>query len=128
MHSTFIQELERDIRAILPAIEKRGLRVDTEKLQGVIADLRRKRELAETKVYDLLGTSERINLNSSGDLVHLLARLSDVTTISPNAAERHASRLAVSCSPAFSCSSASLSAIVTSSHLRHVSNFMRLSP
>ncbi len=75
MHSTFIQELERDIKAILPAIEKRGLRVDTERLQGVIADLRRKRELTETRVYDLLGTPERINLNSSNELSRLLARL-----------------------------------------------------
>lgn len=75
MHSPFIEQLEQDIGMLLPTIESRGLRVDTRKMAEVITDLRLRRGVAESRAYELLGTSKRINLNSSAELADLLADL-----------------------------------------------------
>jgi len=75
MHSKFIQKLEADLKPVLAAIEKRGLIVDIGKMQKLISDLKEKQGLAEARAYDLFGTSERINLNSSQELVNLMVDL-----------------------------------------------------
>lgn len=75
MHSRIIQKLEDDLKPVLTAIEKRGLLVDTHTLRAVITDLKVKRGIAESKTYESLGTSMRINLNSSSELAALFTDL-----------------------------------------------------
>ncbi len=75
MHSKFIQKLEADLRPVLDAIEERGLIVDIDKMRGIITDLEEKRNLAEARTYDLFSTSQRINLNSSQELINLMDNL-----------------------------------------------------
>ncbi len=75
MHSKFINKLENDLEPVLTAIEERGLIVNTTKLQSIISDVEEKQSLAEARTYDLFGTEQRINLNSSQELVNLMNEL-----------------------------------------------------
>lgn len=75
MNSTFIDQLERDLRPVLTDIEARGLLVDVAKMGSIIADLEEQRRLAEENAYRLFGTSHRINLNSSQELAKLMVDL-----------------------------------------------------
>lgn len=75
MHSPFIQKLEADLKPVLAEIQSRGLMVDINKLCQIIADLEGQRTLVEARVYELFDTSQRINLNSSEELVKLMTDL-----------------------------------------------------
>jgi DNA polymerase I len=75
MHSEFINKLEEDLKPVLEAIEKRGLYMDVQKMAEIISGLGKERRLAELRAYDLFETSHRINLNSSQELLGLLAEL-----------------------------------------------------
>ncbi len=74
MHSKFITKLETDLLPVLADIEERGLIMDTAKMRQIINDMEQGRDLAESKTYELLGTTEKINLNSSADLAELLSK------------------------------------------------------
>ena len=75
MNSPFIDQLERDLRPVLAAIEARGLIVDVAKLGHIIDSLQEQRNLAEANAYHLFSTSHRINLNSSQELAKLMVDL-----------------------------------------------------
>jgi DNA polymerase I len=75
MNSLFIEKLEEDLKPVLVSIESRGLLMDMGKMRQIITDMEERRKLAEARAYDLLGTSQRINLNSSQELVFLLSEL-----------------------------------------------------
>jgi DNA polymerase I-like protein with 3'-5' exonuclease and polymerase domains len=83
MHSEFIQKLEEELKPVLAAVEKRGLLIDTDKMRRIVTDLEEQRNLAEARAYDLFGTSDRINLNSSRELVNLMNDLKIDTSFFP---------------------------------------------
>ena len=75
MHSNIINKLEADLKPVLAEIEERGLIMDTGKMREIISGMEQRRDYAESKVYELFGVSEKINLNSSAELSRLITAL-----------------------------------------------------